>query len=220
MMNSVKKFGQVEINHRLITVLQISCCFGNGGVSAAIGAEPVTAGVKGRLEDRLQDLEHRLLNHPDPPRSECLTLVARLLALAARPGEHRRADSIPPAESRRKRAMIATGLSPPPPRPSVRPLPVLPCCAPRSAAPGPDWLRSLPSSSSRLVSATPALGPLVFLRFALCSRKLRRSDASEGSAFPPPEGLSANTKLNCRGPVFLNPSPPLLRRLSPASSLL
>src|SRR5271165_244155 len=42
------------------------------------------------------------------------------------------------------------------------------------------------SSSSRLVSAALALGPVVFLRFALCSRKLRRSDASERSSFPPP----------------------------------
>src|ERR1035441_2533322 len=76
------------------------------------------------------------------------------------------------------------------------------------------------SSSSRLVSATLALGPLVFLLLAFCSRKLRRSDASERSSFPPPEGLSANTRLNCRGPIFLNPSPPLLRWLSPASLLL
>ena len=64
MMNSVEKFGQVQINHRLIAVPQISRCFGDGGMSAAIGAEPVTAGVKGRLEDRLQNLEHGLLNHP------------------------------------------------------------------------------------------------------------------------------------------------------------
>jgi hypothetical protein len=64
------------------------------------------------------------------------------------------------------------------------------------------------------------LGPLVFLFLAVCSRKLRRSDASDGSAFPPPEGLSANTRPNCRGPVFLNSSLPLLNRLSPASSLL
>jgi hypothetical protein len=76
------------------------------------------------------------------------------------------------------------------------------------------------SSSSRLVSAASAAGPLVFLLLALCSRTFRRPDASGGSPAPPPEGLSANARLNCRGPVFLNPSPPLLRRLSPASSLL
>jgi hypothetical protein len=75
-------------------------------------------------------------------------------------------------------------------------------------------------SSSRAVSTTPVPGPLVFLLLALCSRKLRRSDASEGSVVPPPEGLSANTRLSCRGPVFLNPSLPLLHRLSPASALL
>src|SRR5450755_868563 len=76
------------------------------------------------------------------------------------------------------------------------------------------------SSSSRLVSTTPVPGPLVFLLLALCSRKPRRSDASEGLAAPPPEGLSANTRFNCRGPVFLNPSLPLLYRLSPASLLI
>src|SRR5665647_668140 len=76
------------------------------------------------------------------------------------------------------------------------------------------------SSSSRLVPTTQVAGPLVFLRLAVCSRKSRRSDASDGSVFPPPKGLSANTRLNCRGPVFLNPSLPLLDRLSPASSLI
>ena len=64
MMNPVEKTGQVKIDHRLIAVLQVSRCFGDGGVSPALWAEPVTAGVEGRLEDRLQDLEHRLLNHP------------------------------------------------------------------------------------------------------------------------------------------------------------
>src|SRR5665647_1785297 len=76
------------------------------------------------------------------------------------------------------------------------------------------------SSSSRLVPTTQVAGPLVFLRLAVCSRKSRRSDASDGSVFPPPKGLSANTRLNCRGPVFLNPSLPLLDRLSPASLLI
>ena len=42
MMNSVKEFGQVQINHRSIAVLQISRCFGNGGMSAAsrLGRKP------------------------------------------------------------------------------------------------------------------------------------------------------------------------------------
>jgi hypothetical protein len=56
--------GQVKINHCLVAVLQVSRCFGDGGVSPALRAEAVTAGMEGRLEDRLQDLEHRLLNHP------------------------------------------------------------------------------------------------------------------------------------------------------------
>jgi hypothetical protein len=70
------------------------------------------------------------------------------------------------------------------------------------------------------MSTTPVPGPVVFLLLALCSRKSRRSDASEGAGVPLPEGLSANTKVNCRGPVFLNPSLPWLNRLSPASTLL
>ena len=64
MMNSVKEFGQIKINHCLIAVLQISRGFSDGGMSAASGAEPVTAGVKGWLEDRLHDLEQCLLNRP------------------------------------------------------------------------------------------------------------------------------------------------------------
>ena len=64
MMDAVKKFGQIQINHRPITSFQVACCFRNGGVSAAMRAEPVAAGVKVRLEDRLQSLEYRLLNHP------------------------------------------------------------------------------------------------------------------------------------------------------------
>src|SRR5271154_2778309 len=64
MMNSVEEFGQVQINHRSIAVLQIFRCFGNGGMSAASGAETVTAGVESGLEDRLQYLEQSLLNHP------------------------------------------------------------------------------------------------------------------------------------------------------------
>ena len=69
-------------------------------------------------------------------------------------------------------------------------------------------------------SATPVTGPLVFLLFALCGRTLRRSDASDRSAAPPPVGLSANAKFNCRGPVLLNPSPPSLHSHYQASSLL
>jgi hypothetical protein len=38
-------------------------------------------------------------------------------------------------------------------------------------------------------------------------------------SFRPP-GRSANTRPNCRGPIFLNPSLPLLHRLSPVSLLL
>ena len=39
-------------------------CLGDRGVGAAVRAEAMTAGMKRRFEDRLQDLENRLLNHP------------------------------------------------------------------------------------------------------------------------------------------------------------
>ena len=50
-----------------------------------------------------------------------------------------------------------------------------------------------------------------------------RPDAAAG--IPPPEGLSANGRPSCRGPILFNPYSPLLCRLllcrlSPASSLL
>ena len=64
MVNSVKKFGQVQINHRLITSLKVPFCFGDGGVSTTVWAESVAAGMEGRLEDRLQYLKNRLLNYP------------------------------------------------------------------------------------------------------------------------------------------------------------
>ena len=64
MMDAVKKFGQIQINHRPITSFQVACCFRNGGVSAAIRAEPVTAGMEVRLVERFQYLEDRLLNRP------------------------------------------------------------------------------------------------------------------------------------------------------------
>jgi len=57
------------------------------------------------------------------------------------------------------------------------------------------------SSSSRLVSAALAAGPLVFLLLALCSRAFRRSDASEGSIVPHPKGCRRT-----RGSIAVVPS--------------
>src|SRR5277367_4342560 len=107
MVNSVEEFGQVQINQRSIAVLEISRCFSDGGMSAALGAEAVTAGVEGRLEDRLQDLEHRLLNHPihdvrdaepslsapwlwQPDAADFAGPVASLLQVSAQTGDQRR----------------------------------------------------------------------------------------------------------------------------------
>ena len=64
MMDVVKKFGQIQINDRLITFLEIACRFCDGGVSTALWSEPVAAGVEGRFEDRLQYLENGLLHRP------------------------------------------------------------------------------------------------------------------------------------------------------------
>jgi hypothetical protein len=64
-------------------------------MSAALGAEAVTAGVEGRLEDRPQDLEHRLLNHSIQDVRNAEPPFVRPLALLAIRGGHRRTGSIP-----------------------------------------------------------------------------------------------------------------------------
>ncbi len=43
---------------------QMLPCFSDGCLRPSCGPEPVTARVKRRFKDRLQDLEHRLLNPP------------------------------------------------------------------------------------------------------------------------------------------------------------
>jgi len=82
------------------------------------------------------------------------------------------------------------GLAPAPSPPSGRPPPTLPRCVSLSATPGPDWL----------------LGPP--LRAADSRRPQRRRGRSSSCVSPCAAG---------RGPVLLNPSLPLLHRLSPAS---
>jgi hypothetical protein len=52
------------VNHRLVSRRQMLLCLGDSGVGAAMRAEAMTAGVEGRFKDRLQDLEHGLLNYP------------------------------------------------------------------------------------------------------------------------------------------------------------
>src|SRR5215469_5870852 len=64
MMNSVEKFGQIQINHRSITVPEVASRFSDRGVSTSVRSEPVTAVVKGRFEYRVQYLEDRLLYRP------------------------------------------------------------------------------------------------------------------------------------------------------------
>ena len=64
MMNTVKELRQVQVNHRPIARFQISGRFGNRRVGTTVRTETVTAGVEGWFVNRLQDLEHGLLNHP------------------------------------------------------------------------------------------------------------------------------------------------------------
>ena len=65
MMNSVKKFGQVEINHRLISVLQVSRCFGDGGVSArALGGNRDCWDGRSARRSAPMTWSNRLLNRP------------------------------------------------------------------------------------------------------------------------------------------------------------
>ena len=64
MMNSVEEFGQIQINHRSITVPEVASRFSDRGVSTSVRSEPVTAVVKGRFEYRFQYLENRLLYRP------------------------------------------------------------------------------------------------------------------------------------------------------------
>src|SRR6516164_1906886 len=59
MMDPVEKFRQIKIHHHLISGLKMLLCLGDRSVGAAVRAEAMTAGMKRRFEDRLQDLEKR-----------------------------------------------------------------------------------------------------------------------------------------------------------------
>ena len=74
-----------------------------------------------------------------------------------------------------------------PPRPSGHPLLALPCCAQRSAAPGPDWLRRCLFEQPTGVGRA-GVGTDRFLALCFLQQKARGSDASGGSAFRPPKG--------------------------------
>ncbi len=63
MMNTVEELGYVYVDNDPASVPNVPFCLGNGSACTATGAEPVAAGVEGRLEDRLQNLEHGLLHH-------------------------------------------------------------------------------------------------------------------------------------------------------------
>lgn len=64
MMNPIEKLRQVQVNHRPIARFQIPGRFGDRRVRTTVRSETMTAGVEGRFIDRLQYLEHGLLNHP------------------------------------------------------------------------------------------------------------------------------------------------------------
>jgi hypothetical protein len=102
-------------------------CLGDRGVGSAVRAEAMTARVERRFEDRLQDLEHRLLNDPihhirnakpplpttrlrQPDPANITGLIAFGQQSVAQRGEKRR-------------SIVLRFLDRP-----VRPLPVPPCC--------------------------------------------------------------------------------------------
>jgi len=64
MMDSIEELGQIEIHNRPVAGFKMLLCLGDGRVRPALRPEPVTAGVEGRLEHRLQNLEHGLLHDP------------------------------------------------------------------------------------------------------------------------------------------------------------
>ena len=61
MMNSIEELSEIEINNRLVTGFKMPLGFGDGRRRTALRPEPVTAGMEGRLEDRIQNLEQSLL---------------------------------------------------------------------------------------------------------------------------------------------------------------
>src|SRR5262245_30968029 len=62
MMDSIEELGEIEIHDRPATGFEMLPCFGDGRRRTALRPEPVAAGVEGRLEHRLQNLEHGLLH--------------------------------------------------------------------------------------------------------------------------------------------------------------
>jgi hypothetical protein len=75
-------------------------------------------------------------------------------------------------------------------------------------------------SINRLSTAVQVAGSIRPLPFAVCTKNRFPSDSSCEPRALSPCGLSANTKANCRGSALFNPSPPLLRWLSPTSLLI
>jgi len=72
----------------------------------------------------------------------------------------------------------------------------------------------------RGMSTAEAMRPVASLRCAIRSKYAVPTDTSVVRAPLPPDGLSANAKVNWRDLMLLNPSPPSLHRHYPASTLL
>jgi hypothetical protein len=64
MVDAVEELRQVNVHHRLTSGLQMRLGFGDRRGGAAVAAKTVAARMEGRLEDRLQNLDHGLLRHP------------------------------------------------------------------------------------------------------------------------------------------------------------
>jgi hypothetical protein len=62
MLDAIEELRQVDIDCDAVAFVEIAGCLSDGGLGSPISAEPVTAVMKGRLEERFKLKQDRLLN--------------------------------------------------------------------------------------------------------------------------------------------------------------
>ena len=63
-MDAVEELREADVDHHPVPVADVLLRFGDRRVCPTLRPESVAARMKGRFEDRLQNLEHGLLNPP------------------------------------------------------------------------------------------------------------------------------------------------------------
>jgi len=63
MMDSVEKLRQIQIHHHPMARFQMRACLGHGLLRSSAFAKTAARLVKSGVEQRFQDLQHRLLHH-------------------------------------------------------------------------------------------------------------------------------------------------------------